>query len=51
MKTSLGVGISVLSAQAAQGKDFDRAERNMFCSCAETVIFDTIYGVKINVTI
>ena len=25
MKTTLGVGISVLSALAAQGKDFDRA--------------------------
>ena len=24
MKTTLGVGISVLSALAAQGKDFDR---------------------------
>ena len=28
MKTTLGVGISVLSALAAQGKDFDRAELN-----------------------
>ena len=28
MKTTLGVGISVLSALAAQGKDFDRAEPN-----------------------
>ena len=28
MKTTLGVGISVLSALAAQGKDFDRTERN-----------------------
>ena len=28
MKTTLGVGISVLSALAAQGKDFDRTELN-----------------------
>ena len=28
MKTTIGVGISVLSALAAQGKDFDRAELN-----------------------
>ena len=28
MKATLGVGISVLSAQAAQGKDFDRATLN-----------------------
>ena len=28
MKAALGVGISVLSALAAQGKDFDRAELN-----------------------
>ena len=28
MKTSIGVGISVLSALAAQGKDFDRTELN-----------------------
>ena len=28
MKVTLGVGISVLSALAAQGKDFDRAELN-----------------------
>ena len=28
MKTTLGVGISVLSALAAQGKDFDRKELN-----------------------
>ena len=28
MKSTLGVGISVLSALAAQGKDFDRAELN-----------------------
>ena len=28
MKTTLGVGISVLSALAAQGKDFDRTEPN-----------------------
>ena len=28
MKTTLGVGISVLSTLAAQGKDFDRTELN-----------------------
>ena len=28
MKTTIGVGISALSALAAQGKDFDRAELN-----------------------
>ena len=28
MKATFGVGISVLSAQAAQGKDFDRTELN-----------------------
>ena len=28
MKAALGVGISVLSALAAQGKDFDRTELN-----------------------
>ena len=28
MKATLGVGISVLSALAAQGKDFDRTELN-----------------------
>ena len=28
MKVTLGVGISVLSALAAQGRDFDRTELN-----------------------
>ena len=28
MKTTLGVGVSVLSALAVQGKDFDRSELN-----------------------
>ena len=28
MKTQIGVGVAVLSALAAEGKDFDRAELN-----------------------
>ena len=28
MKTELGISVSVLSALAAQGKDFDRSELN-----------------------